>query len=349
MQRIRYPVADAGDGRAVSIQDAQSGVPYKCFGCRAPMVARRGTMRAWHFAHKPPLRECADPDGALHEAAKALIVQGFTDAQATCGEYRAGFACESCGSAASWNIAHRTRSIAVEQSVVEGTRSDIVVDRRPKQPLIIEVVVSHDIEATTRQHYEASGMPVLVVHPEWDTVAGLAHAVIADTGINVPSMLCPECQETERRRREELSKADKWAQSMLRDLPTTSERTGSTPPSIRSWQRDKFGREMYSHIRRAVHRNAVILRRLGFIQTKTKPWLFALRLPGGCGVVYANFGSTEEVAVWEDTSALIHWQLNGRSDAEEQALVLQLLQACRRAGADVRVSFYNQHLDQHSS
>lgn len=81
--------------------------------------------------------------------------------------------------------------------------------------------MSHDIEPTTRQCYEASGMPVLVVHPEWDTVAGLAHAVIADTGINVPSMLCPGCQETERRRREELSEADKWAQTRVPRLPGT--------------------------------------------------------------------------------------------------------------------------------
>ena len=31
-----------------------------------------------------------------------------------------------------------------------------------------------------------------------------------------------------------------------------------------------------------------------------------------CAVVYANFGSTGEVPIWEDTSALIHWRLEGR-------------------------------------
>ena len=235
----------------------------------------------------------------------------------------------------------------MEQVLVEGARSDVVVDRGPKRPLIIEVVVTHDIEPTTRQRYEASGLPVLVVHPEWDTVAELAHALIADAAINVPSMLCHECQQTKARRRKELSEAEKWAQSMLRGLrATASEPTGSAPRSIRPWQRDKFGREMYSHIRRAVHRNAIILRRMGFIQSKKKPWLLMFRLPERCGVVYANFGSTEEVAIWEDPSALIHWQLIGRSDAEEQALARRLLQECRRAGAEVRVSFYNQHLDQ---
>ena len=103
---------------------------------------------------------------------------------------------------------------------------------------------------------------------------------------------------------------------------------------------------MYPRVWRRVHRNAAILRRLGFVQTNAKPWLFRLQLPKGCGVVFANFGSTEEIAVWEDPSALIHWQLKERSEAEEHALIQQLLQTCRAAGAEVRVSFYNQRFDQ---
>ena len=78
---ISYPIADEGGGRAVAIKEAKSGVSYRCFGCQAPMVAKQGSQRAWHFAHKPPLHGCDDPDRALHETAKALIVQGFTEAQ----------------------------------------------------------------------------------------------------------------------------------------------------------------------------------------------------------------------------------------------------------------------------
>ena len=77
---IRFPIAADGNGRAVAIRDAESGVAYWCFGCEAAMTARRGQQRAWHFAHKPPTSGCADPDRALHETAKALIVQGFLTA-----------------------------------------------------------------------------------------------------------------------------------------------------------------------------------------------------------------------------------------------------------------------------
>ena len=134
---------------------------------------------------------------------------------------------------------------------------------------------------------------------------------------------------------------------MLRGLhAAAAEPAGSVRPNVRPWQHDKLGREMYPRVWRRVRQNAAILQRLGFVQTNAKPWLFRLQLPKGCGVIFANFGSTEEIAIWEDPSALIHWRLKERSEAEEHALVQQLLQTCRAAGAEVRVSFYNQRFDQ---
>ena len=83
---------------------------------------------------------------------------------------------------------------------------------------------------------------------------------------------------------------------------------------------------------------------LGFVQAKQKPWLFLFRLPGG--VFFANFGSTEEVAIWEDPAAFIHWKLDRHSEDMESALVEGVLARCQRAGAHVRVSFYNRMFDQ---
>ncbi len=344
---IRFPIAAGGDSRAVSILDAESGVKYKCFGCEAPMIAKRGQQRAWHFAHKPPTSGCADPDRALHETAKALVVQGLSHARANGTEYRAGFCCQDCAKALSWNIARPETSIAVERSIIEGTRSDIVIDRGPKGPLIVEVVVTHDIEQPTRARYEDSAIPVLIIRPEWDTVAELAWAMNAADMINVSSVRCRGCQDVVDRALEERSAARTWASSMLSGLHAAPSRFADSPtPQIRPWQRDKFGRTMYPRVRREVHWNAAILRRMGFVQSGSKPWLLRFQLPEGCGVVFANFGSTEEVPLWEDPSALIHWQLHKRSCEEEQALVKQLLRMCRSAGAKVRVSFYHQHLYQ---
>ena len=296
---IRFPIAAAHDGRAVAIQDAESGVAYRCFGCEAPMMTKRGEQRAWHFAHKPPTSGCADPDRALHETAKALVAQGLTDAQTNGTEYGVGFACRVCETALSWNIARPDTTIAVERSVVEGTRSDIVIDRGPKGPLIVEVVVTHDIEEPTRARYKDSDVPVFIIRPVWDTVAELATAVNADDLINVSAVRCRECQDALDRAVEERSAARTWAMSMLSGLRSAPpDREGSSAPQMRRWQRDKFGREMYQRVRQEVHRNAAILQGMGFVQSVGKPWLFRFQLPEGCGVVFANFGSTEEVPLW---------------------------------------------------
>lgn len=102
----------------MAIEEVGSGESYRCFGCQAPMVAKRGSQRAWHFAHKPPLRGCGDPDRALHETAKALIVQGFAEAQTQDAEYRVGFSCRDCGDDLSWNIARLETRISAERTVV---------------------------------------------------------------------------------------------------------------------------------------------------------------------------------------------------------------------------------------
>ncbi len=101
---------------------------------------------------------------------------------------------------------------------------------------------------------------------------------------------------------------------------------------------------MFPHVRQQVYANARVLTDLGFIQAAKSPWLFRFPLPGG-GVIFANFGSTEEVPIWESTAALIHWQLEEHNSEIESALVEGILSRCRAAGADVRVSFYNQRFD----
>jgi hypothetical protein len=307
------------------------------------MVARKGTKRAWHFAHKPPLTDCAAPDRALHETAKAIIVQGFTEALTRRDEYRAGFCCQDCGTQATWNIAKPGAGITPERTVVEGTRSDIVINRSTKGPLIVEVVVSHEIEDATRLRYEQSDLPVFVVHPQWGTITELAHTLVADDVINVAAMRCTPCQQAWERRKREQTEALSWARRMLEALNASP--AGTPESQIRLWRHDKFGNEMYPRARRAVHQYARRLRQLGFVQSEQKPWLLMFQLPERHGLVFANFGSTEEVPIWEDPSALIHWRLHRCSDAQKEALVRLVLGKCREVGAEVRVSFYDQHLE----
>lgn len=102
---------------------------------------------------------------------------------------------------------------------------------------------------------------------------------------------------------------------------------------------------MYDATRLRLYANAIVLTELGFIQSQTKPWLFLLGITGA-GTIFANFGSTEEVPIWEDSAALVHWKLEKLSDELESLLITELLDRCRKKGAEVRVSFYNRSYDQ---
>ena len=345
MNGVRYPIADDGRGRAVHIEHTEPASTYRCFGCQKPLVAKRGQKRAWHFAHKAPASECADPDRALHETAKALISQGLTEAVSVGNEYSVGFACQGCHTPLSWNIAQPGTSAVLERCVVDRTRSDVVIGRPQKQPLIVEVVVSHDLDDDTKRRYEDSGIPVFVIHPTWDTAAELAGAVIADSVINVAATRCPSCRAAREQRLKEHRETQRWVASMLRNLRLRTSTPGDRL-AVRHWRNDKFGREMRQPIRETVHNNAAALRLLGFTQSTKKPWLFIFQLPENHGVFFANLGSTPEVPIWEDTSALIHWQIKERSETRKTELVKRLLSICRASGADVRVSFYDLSYDQ---
>ena len=90
------------------------------------MVVKKGGIRQWHFAHKPPYEQC-DSDRALHKIAVAVIMQGFTDAQERQGEYRLGCFCEHCGKEVDRNVAVPDAKVEMERAIVQGTRSDLVV------------------------------------------------------------------------------------------------------------------------------------------------------------------------------------------------------------------------------
>ena len=343
LTNILYPLARGKTGRAVHIREALKGHPYECFGCSAPMVARQGAKRQWHFAHKPPFERCADPDKALHDTATAMIMGGFNGARDRRSEYCLGCPCEECGRTVSRNIAVPGASVETERSIVAGTRSDLVIGQADRGPIAIEVVVTHDLEPEAHEAYKESGIPVLKVRPTWDTVAQLESEIITSDTLNVPPVRCSECKNAEQLNRREQGRMRRRADSMLRRM---NERRPTAPGSLpfRPWTHDKFSRPMFSDIRRRVYVNAIILTELGFVQAQKSPWLFVFRISSS--VVFANFGSTDEVAIWEDTSALIHWKLDRHNEEMESELVNRVLARCRAAGAEVRLSFYNLMFDQ---
>ena len=204
---VRFSVASDSSG-LVHIRDAVVGGAYSCLWCRRLMVAKQGAVNAWHFAHK--LREFneewfeCDGDGALHKAAMGLIVQEFKRAVRVGRSYLVGVRCPGCGVSRVRNVAVPGATIAAERSLFPGTRSDLVVERPHERPLIIEVVVSHEMERDVVAVYERERVVVLSYRPSWPSLDKLRDCVIASSMMG-GEPYCDHCkvqvQATEVRRR----------------------------------------------------------------------------------------------------------------------------------------------------
>lgn len=217
---ILYPVAYAQPYKAVHIEDAQRGHPHFCFGCDREMVIRRGHIRRPHFAHKAGFVQC-EKDNTLHEAAKAFICQGFRHAVATGTEYQVQYPCKRCEAPISVNVASEGAKIASEKTVVKGTRSDLVVFQPYGFPrVIIEIVVTHDLEEDTKQRYEEANYPVVTVKPSWDTLRNLLQAAKGSRILNVKTdehRYCRDCRD----------KRQKWESQVRRwEVSETHQRKG---------------------------------------------------------------------------------------------------------------------------
>ena len=135
-----------------------------------------------------------------------MIFWGFTNALEKQTEYHLGGPCEQCDRTVSCNVAVPSAKVERERSIVAGTRSDLVISQPGKGPVVIEVVVTHDLEPEAHESYTESGIHVFKVHPSGDTLAALESSVITDDTLNVPPVLCAPCRdaaERQRKKREE--------------------------------------------------------------------------------------------------------------------------------------------------
>ena len=301
---VQYPCAYTHPYRMVKIEGAERGTRYFCYGCDRPMVARlKGDFRAKHFAHKAGYAECRGDD-ALHKAAVAAVVEGFLDATKNGKDYRVSYPCPECRiGELKGNVATPGASIATERSAVRNTRADLVIyDTNPNKTspvrMMIEIVLTHDLEEATASRYEESRIPVVKVKPTWDTVPTLLTNCRGYEALNVPdpNAACSQCSElkaSEARRRELV--AERLKQAGL-------EYRVDSLPRLEPIIADRFGNLLYGNTKTMVNSHARNLQRLGFVQQKSRPSLFRLdvRLPtSGVLKVYADLGGTEVMKIWE--------------------------------------------------
>ena len=211
MSSVLYSYALDAEGRRRNINDLDAPKPFQCGDCEGEMVPKRGTVRAWHYAHKAQVvcEPKRDPDNALHRFAQDIIFESFNDCQTKGTEYKVGVKCAGflggCENPVARNAADPNGQIFKEYSFIPNTRSDLVAQLPDDKVLIIEVVNTHAPEDTTREHYKKAGYPVFIKKVSWDSLDELYKGLIADEALNVPEVRCSSCKGEKRRAEEELA------------------------------------------------------------------------------------------------------------------------------------------------
>jgi competence protein CoiA len=150
------------DGRLVSVEDVNRGKACACCcpECGEVLIARQGDMRAWHFAHASG-GDCAGAaEGALHKAAKQLIVQeGAVLVPAL--EAKASHRLDDgrLGEAALMRPPQTWTLTEIREEVTIGAYRIDVTATHDGQPLLIEIAVTHVTEEPKREALCALGVP----------------------------------------------------------------------------------------------------------------------------------------------------------------------------------------------
>lgn len=303
-----YPFA-LENGRAVPVSEARRGGNYSCLGCGEPMIPKLGSVNAHHFAHRAAGK--CDPNKALHETAKAHVERLFLNARSRGELLDIQHACPECGTTPHTDMAAGD-SLEFEKSVVPGTRSDIVVFRGGRPHMIVEVVVTHDIDDNTRTAYEMSDILVVRVRPLW-----AAGGVACDVGDSLNAPACDRCIAR-----------SKHVDDFMSDMRSV----GRLPRPV---THDRFGRSLYQGIRSDANEQALLIMQCGFAQ-QSRPTLFKYETP--FWGVYVDIDSTKVIPMWE-TGAAAAVYTDPRLDKGERDRIPD----CRRCVVDKAMSVLGKH------
>jgi ssDNA-binding Zn-finger/Zn-ribbon topoisomerase 1 len=172
------------DGGRVHVGDLDprrrgARAPFACPRCGEPLVARLGRVRARHFAHRPgsacPLTA---PETALHQNAKERLLRLCEEAFAGTRRVTVAARCPSCRRPSPLDLRALGDGAALEGAVAS-RRADVLVTRKGRPSLALEVRVAHEVEEEKAEALAAAGVPVAEVdaRAEWEGDEGGATVV----------------------------------------------------------------------------------------------------------------------------------------------------------------------------
>lgn len=94
---MRYHYALAESGKLVNIQELEAGpgqYTYVCPGCGEPLIPKLGSIKQWHFAHKPG--SLCSSETYLHRLGKHIFYETYSHCLRTGSPFAIGFYQQIC-------------------------------------------------------------------------------------------------------------------------------------------------------------------------------------------------------------------------------------------------------------
>ncbi|WP_295459225.1 competence protein CoiA family protein [uncultured Thiodictyon sp.] len=149
------------EGRLVSVEEVCRGKACECCcpGCGEVLIARQGEVRAWHFAHASDGDCVGAAEGALHRAAKQLIVQeGAILVPGLEVKEKHRLDDGRLGESALGRPPETWTLTAAREEVTVGDYRIDVAGTHDGSPVFIEVAVTHAVEDSKREALSRLGV-----------------------------------------------------------------------------------------------------------------------------------------------------------------------------------------------
>lgn len=164
------------EGRVVSVEDVRRGKACDCCcpECGEVLIARQGDVRAWHFAHDSGAGCTGAAEGALHRAAKQLLVEAglvLVPALEAVASHRLDDG--RLGEATVVKPAELWTLTQLREEVAVGVCRIDVVGAHDGRPVLIEVAVTHVVDDDKRKALSELGAPCFEIsldvhrHESW--------------------------------------------------------------------------------------------------------------------------------------------------------------------------------------
>lgn len=160
---IQFEFVKTESGDIVHVSQAEKGISYFCanLDCNGQMIFRRGEIRTPHFAHK---HKDFDHEGEsiLHYNTKILLFDYIKKFISSNDPLYLQFECD-CSQIHGINILDGVDDVCMEKNVNSVYRPDIALSRENEIKIVIEVVVTHDIEPEATAYLKNQNIPYIKI------------------------------------------------------------------------------------------------------------------------------------------------------------------------------------------